>query len=222
MRRTMRPNRALLAGLSLVALLLAAPGPAIAQHREVLGVETIQSQGLREKLDAEAIISHSGWYLVGKAPSAYRIGNASPPGRAQKTAAFLKAGIGALLGHGALERTIPAQPFAGERVAFTADVMLQGRAQARLWINILDADGRIMRSIGKDHLSGDVWSNHVLAAYIPQSASALEIGLSLWGSETATVWIDVMTLETVDDAVTSQGRDALFENGWQNPEVQQP
>jgi len=198
-----------------VALFVALPGLAIAQDASLpyFPVETVHADGVR---NIEVVISRGGWHLIGRDPEGYRIGMGKTDGMTGNSAAALQTcNKAALLGHGSLERTIPAQDYAGGRVRVTGRLKHNGAGFSNFYFNVLGPGGRHIRQIKTESTQRGDWETDVIVADVPQEAIALDIGLALWGSNASTLWLDSVIIEAVDKTVPLSGD--ITPNGYVRP-----
>jgi hypothetical protein len=187
------------------ALLAALPGPAGAQAPPMpsFPVETVHSEGVRE---IELVISRAGWHLMGRTPAGYRIGTGAPAGMTGKAAAALQAcNTTALEGHGALERTIPADAYAGGRVRVTGRIKMRSAAYSLFYVNLIGRGGQTLRQVSLQNGSGEDWQVQAIVVDVRDNVSAMDIGVTLSSTSHGTVWLDSVTLEAVDQTVALKG-----------------
>lgn len=189
-----------------LALLAALPGPAFAQEHQLpyfFPVETVHAQGVRE---IETIISRGSWHLLGRNPEGYRIGSGKTDGMTGAgTIALQSCNENALLGHGSLERTIPADDYAGGRIRVTARTKHVGAGYSALYINLLGPKGRHLRHVSLNNIGNGQWESKAIVADVEDGILALDIGVALWGSSASTVWLESVSIEAVPKDVSLNG-----------------
>lgn len=181
-------------------LMLAVPAAARAPG----GTETIHSEGVRE---IETVISRAGWHLMGQDPGGYRLGTGTIAGMTAARGVFIQAcGMRPLAGDGAIEYTLPAGDYAGKRVRAAGRFKkVRDRGAAFFYMNALGPNNNILRSINLRADSAPDWNQAALVMDVPESASLIEIGISLRGAPSQTLWLDAVTVEIVDQTVPRAG-----------------
>ena len=190
----------------LAALLLAtAPVPAHSKPPSPSdGVETIHSEGFRE---LETVVSRGGWHLMGRDPEGYRIGTGTTDGMKGPLATALQAcNAAALRGPGALEHTIAAGDYAGKRVRVTGRAKLQV-GYSNFYMNVIGRDGHAVKQVSMMNSRGD-WKTSALVTDIDADAIAIDIGVTLWGTDHGVVWLDPVRIEIVGREVPTAGSTA--------------
>lgn len=190
-----------------VALLVALPGLAIAQEHEqpyFFPVEVVHAQGVRE---IETVISRASWHLLGRDPEGYRIGLGKTEGMTSERALALQTcNDNALRGHGSLERTIPAEDYAGGRVRVTGRVKRSGGGIGIFYVNLLGPGGAHLHHVRLYSAGGGKWESLSLVMDLRKSIVAFDIGVALWDSDASTVWLEGVTVEAVDGKVPLNGQ----------------
>lgn len=193
-----------------IALGAALPGLAIAQNvpPPSLPVETVHADGIRE---IEMVVSRAGWHLLGSVPEEYRIGVAETDGMTGPVAALIQACGDTADGHGTLERTVGVEDYAGKHVRVTGRARLKGAGQSIFYINIIGPGGRTLRQVSMRNGSRD-WENKALVLDMEKSAIAMDIGITLIGTNPATAWLDAVRIDVVDDRTPNAG--TVTTNGY--------
>lgn len=179
--------------VAVIAATVACVSPAHAGSADTmdLGFET-ERLGPREA-EAAWIVTTPGWFAE-RAADAKRKGTVG---------AVIRSEHGAR-GTGILARTLDATPFRGKRVAYRADVKVEGAGRVQAWMRV-DRPNNQAGAFDNMHdrplLLGD-WRRVEIKLDVAADATSIALGF-LVGPETA-AFIDDVTLETVGDAVGTQ------------------